>query len=173
MSWLYSLATSLPGPLVTLGSKGRWINHNQHFIEEGTMDFYKMAVMLNEYGKYDKSNSTTFIIELPDLNDSDVEYDTDPTISEPIIRVSEKTKKKQRMQVTIPHYYRWEVDNPVKGEVDIFGEKKLRRTFHVWLEQEGKKKKFTIYAKMDNSVRICKEQLDERYAFFTRDPMPI
>jgi len=172
MSWLYSLATSLPGPLVSLGSKGRWINHNQHFIEEGTMDFYKLAVMLNEYSRFDKSNSTTFILELPDLDDSDVEYDTDP-----IIRVSElkneKIKKRQRMQVTVPHYFRWEVDNPVKGEVNIFGEKKIRRTFHIWLEQEGKKKKFTIYAKMNNSIRICKEQLDDRYAFFTRDSISI
>lgn len=156
MSWFYSLATSLPGPLVTLGSKGRWLNHNQHFIEEGTVDFYKMAVMLNEYGRYDKSNSTTFIIELPDLSD-------DPDI----------VAKKQRMQVTIPHYYRWEIENPIKNEVDIFGEKKLRRTFHIWLEQEGKKKKFSIYAKMDNSINVCKEMVDERYEFFTNDPMPI
>lgn len=172
MSWLYSLATSLPGPLVSLSSKARWINHNQHFIEEGTMDFYKMALMLNEYSRFDKSNSTTFILELPNLDDSNVEYDT-----EPIIRVSElkneNIKKRQRMQATIPHYFRWEVDNPVKDEVDIFGEKKLKRTFHVWLEQEGIKKKFIIYAKMDNSIRICKEKLDERYTFITTDPIPI
>lgn len=136
MAWLYSVASSL-GTVTELVSRGRWANHNQHTIEEGTVDFYKMAVMLNEYGKYSESeNTTTFILNTPE---------------------GFRSLKKQ---VTIPTYFRWIVQRPNPGERD--------RTFHIWLEGTDKKK-FTVYAKMDKSMQICKARLDEKYAFITDD----
>lgn len=147
MSWLYSVASGL-GTVAELASRGRWANHNQHTIEEGTIDFYKMAVMLNDYGKYSyNENTTTFIINPPDGFD-------------PLDLVSAKSVHFSKQQVTIPTYYKWSVQSYTKGERD--------RTFHIWLEGT-EKKKFTVYAKMDKSVQVCKARLDERYAYITDD----
>jgi hypothetical protein len=139
MSWLYSVASSL-GTVSELVSRGRWANHNQHTIEEGTIDFYKMAVILDYYSEYASENTTTFILDIPNGFDPKAKF------------------KKQ--QVTVPTYYRWMVQNPIPGDRD--------RTFHIWLES-GEKKKFTIYAKMDKSIQVCKTRLDERFAYITDD----
>lgn len=134
MAWLYSVASSL-GTVTELASRGRWANHNQHIIEEGTTDFYKTAVMLNEYGKNDV-NTTTFILK--------------------------PVEDFEQMQVTVPSYYKWLVPGPHPGE--------RNRTFHVWLEN-GEKRKFLIYAKMDNSFRVYKHRLEECYAYISKHPV--
>ena len=148
MAWLYSVASSL-GAVTELVSRGRWANHNQHTIEEGTVDFYKMAVMLNECGKYSSGeNTTTFILDTPSGFD-------------PLDLVSSHSINFTKQQVTIPTYYKWMVPNSKYGERD--------RAFHIWLEGTDKKK-FVIYAKMEKSMQICKARLDERYDDITDSP---
>lgn len=147
MAWLYSVASSL-GTVTELVSRGRWANHNQHTIEEGTIDFYKMAVMLNEFGKSTNvDNTITFIINMPNGYD-------------PLDLVSAHSVNFNKIQVTIPTYYKWIVSNSIKGERD--------RTFHIWLEGTDKKR-FTVYAKMNNSMQICKSRLDTLYSNIVDD----
>ena len=144
MAWLYSVASSL-GTVTEFVSRGRWANHYQHTIEEGTIDFYKMAVMLNEYGKYSNENTTTFIIDTPGGFD-------------PLDLVNAHSLNFVKQQVTIPTYYRWTVKGSDPSERD--------RTFHIWLEGT-EKKKFSIYAKMERSVQVCKARLEEEYNYIT------
>lgn len=127
MAWITSLASGM-GSFADLISKGRWANHNQHILEDGTTDFYKMAIILN-HKKNDESNTVTFILDPPTLDFG-------------------------KCQVTVPIYYRWEV---------YVSNERAERTFHIWLDNTSKKR-FLVYAKMENSIRICKIKIDEAYS---------
>jgi hypothetical protein len=129
MEWLYPsfISTLLLKPITNVVSTTRWIAHTKYEIEEGSLTFYKLSLIINIDGtSHLSSGATTFILK----------YDN------------------CKNEVTLPYYYRWEVDNEKENE--------RKRTFHIWFSGDHRKK-FIVYTKMPNAIDIFNKRLATRY----------